>query len=205
MWIQPERKRKQRDLTILVYWLKKSNVTIKLNTPTLSGQFPNPESKIVKNSPVPTSILSTSSSSSSLKRKRETAEERETMSNFHGQIRALSSLLKHLKHRMSSSCSGNPLIMSPTRSFTTTEGHRPTIVHKRSLDILHDPWFNKVNLAPLPKKILLFFFCFWFSLFLAERIAILFCDLEFVVVEEIVIFAFFFFFAFSFFLIWFRN
>ncbi|GMN62007.1 hypothetical protein TIFTF001_031108 [Ficus carica] len=44
---------------------------------------------------------------------------------------------------MSSSCSGNPLIMSPTRSFTTTEGHRPTIVHKRSLDILHDPWFNK--------------------------------------------------------------
>ncbi|XP_022851529.1 NAD-dependent malic enzyme 62 kDa isoform, mitochondrial-like [Olea europaea var. sylvestris] len=30
-----------------------------------------------------------------------------------------------------------------TRSFTTTEGHRPTIVHKRSLDILHDPWFNK--------------------------------------------------------------
>ncbi|GMP42504.1 hypothetical protein CsSME_00012226 [Camellia sinensis var. sinensis] len=30
-----------------------------------------------------------------------------------------------------------------TRSFTTTEGHRPSIVHKRSLDILHDPWFNK--------------------------------------------------------------
>ncbi|KAL2478285.1 NAD-dependent malic enzyme 1 [Forsythia ovata] len=30
-----------------------------------------------------------------------------------------------------------------TRSFTTMEGHRPTIVHKRSLDILHDPWFNK--------------------------------------------------------------
>ncbi|CAA0820685.1 NAD-dependent malic enzyme 1- mitochondrial [Striga hermonthica] len=29
------------------------------------------------------------------------------------------------------------------RYFTTTEGHRPTIVHKRSLDILHDPWFNK--------------------------------------------------------------
>lgn len=30
-----------------------------------------------------------------------------------------------------------------SRNFTTTEGHRPTIVHKRSLDILHDPWFNK--------------------------------------------------------------
>ncbi|TKY68832.1 NAD-dependent malic enzyme 1 [Spatholobus suberectus] len=30
-----------------------------------------------------------------------------------------------------------------SRPFTTTEGHRPTIVHKRSLDILHDPWFNK--------------------------------------------------------------
>lgn len=30
------------------------------------------------------------------------------------------------------------------RSFTTCEGSRPTIVHKRSLDILHDPWFNKV-------------------------------------------------------------
>ncbi|XP_074566613.1 NAD-dependent malic enzyme, mitochondrial [Curcuma longa] len=31
----------------------------------------------------------------------------------------------------------------PSRSFTTCEGSRPTIVHKRSLDILHDPWFNK--------------------------------------------------------------
>ncbi|CAL1384399.1 unnamed protein product [Linum trigynum] len=33
----------------------------------------------------------------------------------------------------------------PARSLilTTTEGRRPTIVHKRSLDILHDPWFNK--------------------------------------------------------------
>ncbi|GMH22352.1 hypothetical protein Nepgr_024195 [Nepenthes gracilis] len=29
------------------------------------------------------------------------------------------------------------------RSFTTIEGHRPTILHKRSVDILHDPWFNK--------------------------------------------------------------
>lgn len=36
------------------------------------------------------------------------------------------------------------ILYSSARSFTTTEGHRPTIVHKRSLDILHDPWFNKV-------------------------------------------------------------
>ncbi|CAL5340407.1 unnamed protein product [Camellia sinensis] len=41
-----------------------------------------------------------------------------------------SSLIKRFQHRI-------------TRSFTTTEGHRPSIVHKRSLDILHDPWFNK--------------------------------------------------------------
>ncbi|KAJ6320733.1 hypothetical protein OIU78_016012 [Salix suchowensis] len=34
-------------------------------------------------------------------------------------------------------------LMQATRHFTTLEGHRPTIVHKRSLDILHDPWFNK--------------------------------------------------------------
>ncbi|KAG6528088.1 hypothetical protein ZIOFF_010237 [Zingiber officinale] len=31
----------------------------------------------------------------------------------------------------------------PSRPFTTCEGSRPTIIHKRSLDILHDPWFNK--------------------------------------------------------------
>lgn len=30
-----------------------------------------------------------------------------------------------------------------SRPFTTCEGSRPSIVHKRSLDILHDPWFNK--------------------------------------------------------------
>ncbi|KAL9255761.1 NAD-dependent malic enzyme 62 kDa isoform, mitochondrial-like protein [Drosera capensis] len=29
------------------------------------------------------------------------------------------------------------------RLYATAEGNRPTIVHKRSLDILHDPWFNK--------------------------------------------------------------
>ncbi|KAM7257928.1 hypothetical protein ACFE04_013669 [Oxalis oulophora] len=37
----------------------------------------------------------------------------------------------------------NPAILSHIRWFNPTEGHRPTIVHKRSLDILHDPWFNK--------------------------------------------------------------
>ncbi|KAB1225047.1 NAD-dependent malic enzyme 62 kDa isoform, mitochondrial [Morella rubra] len=62
------------------------------------------------------------------------------MSNFSNQIRASSSLIKRLKHlrQMSSN-----LVLMQTRSFTTTEGQRPTMVHKRSLDILHDPWFNK--------------------------------------------------------------
>ncbi|KAL1216938.1 NAD-dependent malic enzyme 1 [Cardamine amara subsp. amara] len=35
------------------------------------------------------------------------------------------------------------ILYQSTRSFTTSEGHRPTIVHKQGLDILHDPWFNK--------------------------------------------------------------
>ncbi|KAJ6872376.1 hypothetical protein NC651_031476 [Populus alba x Populus x berolinensis] len=61
------------------------------------------------------------------------------MSNFSNQIRASSSLIKRLRQRMT-----NPAaLMQATRHFTTLEGHRPTIVHKRSLDILHDPWFNK--------------------------------------------------------------
>ena len=47
-------------------------------------------------------------------------------------------LLERLKRHVT----GGHLVWS--RSFTTTEGHRPSIVHKRSLDILHDPWFNKV-------------------------------------------------------------
>ncbi|KAK6940978.1 Malic enzyme, NAD-binding [Dillenia turbinata] len=32
---------------------------------------------------------------------------------------------------------------SASRSFTTTEGSRPVLVQKRSVDILHDPWFNR--------------------------------------------------------------
>ncbi|XP_010551124.1 PREDICTED: NAD-dependent malic enzyme 1, mitochondrial [Tarenaya hassleriana] len=40
-------------------------------------------------------------------------------------------------------CLRRRIIGESRRCFTTTEGHRPTIVHKRSLDILHDPWFNK--------------------------------------------------------------
>uniref|UniRef100_A0A1J3G8E6 Malic enzyme n=1 Tax=Noccaea caerulescens TaxID=107243 RepID=A0A1J3G8E6_NOCCA len=47
----------------------------------------------------------------------------------------VSSSLSRMLHRR--------ILYSSARSFTTTEGHRPTIVHKRSLDILHDPWFNK--------------------------------------------------------------
>uniref|UniRef100_A0A199UBD3 Uncharacterized protein n=1 Tax=Manihot esculenta TaxID=3983 RepID=A0A199UBD3_MANES len=40
----------------------------------------------------------------------------------------------------------NPAVITQAgRSFTTTESHRPTIVHKQSLDILHDSWFNKVT------------------------------------------------------------
>ncbi|KAI7746288.1 hypothetical protein M8C21_004692, partial [Ambrosia artemisiifolia] len=45
-------------------------------------------------------------------------------------IRLSSSMIRCLHYRLS-------------RSFTTIEGHRPTIVHKQGLDILHDPWFNK--------------------------------------------------------------
>lgn len=56
------------------------------------------------------------------------------MRNFSHQLRLSSALLKRLEQRVTA---GN------SRSFSTTEGHRPTIVHKRSLDILHDPWFNK--------------------------------------------------------------
>ncbi|GAB2270822.1 hypothetical protein Dimus_005690 [Dionaea muscipula] len=48
-----------------------------------------------------------------------------------------SSLIKRLKQQTSIS------IVANARSFTTDEGNRPTIVNKRSLDILHDPWFNK--------------------------------------------------------------
>ncbi|CAK9178995.1 unnamed protein product [Ilex paraguariensis] len=56
------------------------------------------------------------------------------MSNFSHQMRLSSSLIKRLRQSFGA---------VNTRSFTTTEGHRPTIVHKRSQDILHDPWFNK--------------------------------------------------------------
>ncbi|CAE5980705.1 unnamed protein product [Arabidopsis arenosa] len=48
----------------------------------------------------------------------------------------LSSSLSRILHR-------RILYSSAARSFTTSEGHRPTIVHKQGLDILHDPWFNK--------------------------------------------------------------
>jgi hypothetical protein len=69
------------------------------------------------------------------------------MSNFSNQIRASAAMIKRM--RLTSS---NPVLMRP-RSFTTTEGDRPTIVHKRSLDILHDPWFNKVNLHPIALRL----------------------------------------------------
>ncbi|KAJ8642747.1 hypothetical protein MRB53_004495 [Persea americana] len=56
------------------------------------------------------------------------------MSSFSSQLR-LSSLIKHLKHQTTS--------LGRSRFFATAEGNRPTILHKRSMDILHDPWFNK--------------------------------------------------------------
>ncbi|KAB2603775.1 NAD-dependent malic enzyme 62 kDa [Pyrus ussuriensis x Pyrus communis] len=64
------------------------------------------------------------------------------MSNFNSPIRLSSSVVRHLKQYRVRRMGSNPLLPH-SRSFTTTEGHRPIIVHKRSLDILHDPWFNK--------------------------------------------------------------
>lgn len=46
-------------------------------------------------------------------------------------------MLNQLKHQFAASA------VADRRSFATAEGHRLTIVNKRSLDILHDPWFNK--------------------------------------------------------------
>ncbi|XP_070047827.1 NAD-dependent malic enzyme, mitochondrial [Nicotiana tabacum] len=59
------------------------------------------------------------------------------MANVSHQMRLSSTLLRRLQQRVTAVNS------TSSRNFTTTEGHRPTIVHKRSLDILHDPWFNK--------------------------------------------------------------
>ncbi|KAM1230081.1 hypothetical protein ACFX2G_041172 [Malus domestica] len=64
------------------------------------------------------------------------------MSNFNSPIRLSSSVVRHLK-RYRVRGTGTNALLPHSRSFTTTEGHRPIIVHKRSLDILHDPWFNK--------------------------------------------------------------
>ncbi|AET01303.1 NADP-dependent malic enzyme [Medicago truncatula] len=62
------------------------------------------------------------------------------MAIFWNRARSSSSpLLQRIKRHVITG--GDYFILS--RSFTTLEGHRPTIVHKRSLDILHDPWFNK--------------------------------------------------------------
>lgn len=62
------------------------------------------------------------------------------MANFSNQMRLSSTLLKRLHQRVVAAAAVNSTC---SRNFTTTEGHRPTIVHKRSHDILHDPWFNK--------------------------------------------------------------
>lgn len=90
------------------------------------------------------------------------------MSNFNSPMRLSSSLIKHLKYRVR--MGSNPLLPH-SRSFTTTEGHRPIIVHKRSLDILHDPWFNKVTQSAIFLSICVLFclicfleFYFWRSI-----------------------------------------
>ncbi|KAK1393778.1 Malic enzyme [Heracleum sosnowskyi] len=59
------------------------------------------------------------------------------MSILNRQLRLSSYLIKRLQHN---TITANEIA---ARSFTTSECHRPTIVHKRSIDILHDPWFNK--------------------------------------------------------------
>ncbi|KAK1306157.1 hypothetical protein QJS10_CPA10g01086 [Acorus calamus] len=58
------------------------------------------------------------------------------MSFFPSQLRISSSLLRRRTAPMAAAAAAK-------RPFTSCEGSRPTIVHKRSLDILHDPWFNK--------------------------------------------------------------
>ncbi|CAN0875686.1 NAD-dependent malic enzyme 1, mitochondrial [Linum grandiflorum] len=45
--------------------------------------------------------------------------------------------------RRRATTSHTSLLSSARTVITTTEGCRPTIVHKRSLDVLQDPWFNK--------------------------------------------------------------
>lgn len=58
------------------------------------------------------------------------------MSAICNRSRVSSCLIKRLKYHIA--------MVSNRRSFTTSEGHRPAIVNKRSLDILHDPLYNKV-------------------------------------------------------------
>ncbi|KAK7273385.1 hypothetical protein RIF29_14434 [Crotalaria pallida] len=63
------------------------------------------------------------------------------MAMFSKHLRLSSSFLQRLRLHVTAGNPGRHKLSS--RSFTTIEGHRPSIVHKRSLDILHDPWFNK--------------------------------------------------------------
>ncbi|KAE9611187.1 hypothetical protein Lal_00012092 [Lupinus albus] len=65
------------------------------------------------------------------------------MAIFWKHVTRSSSLLQRFKRHVTVANSGHHSHFLPSRSVTTSEGHRPFIVHKRSLDILHDPWFNK--------------------------------------------------------------
>ncbi|XP_076956234.1 NAD-dependent malic enzyme, mitochondrial-like [Bidens hawaiensis] len=60
------------------------------------------------------------------------------MSNFPSQVRLLSNLIRYAQYRMS-------------RSFTI-ECHRPTILHKKGVDIIHNPWFNKGTAFSLTER-----------------------------------------------------
>ncbi|MFS7942445.1 putative malate dehydrogenase (decarboxylating) [Helianthus anomalus] len=51
------------------------------------------------------------------------------MSNFSRQVRLSSNLIRDVHYRISRS--------------VTIECHRPTIIHKKGVDIIHNPWYNK--------------------------------------------------------------
>lgn len=42
------------------------------------------------------------------------------------------------------------LLSQHPREYVTAECHQPVVLHKRGPDVLHDPWFNRVRLAPVP-------------------------------------------------------
>lgn len=91
------------------------------------------------------------------------------MWRFSNQIRSSSSshIIRRRRLQTTTTTTTTTTSSSSSPSFTTKEGHRPTIVLKRSLDILHDPWFNKVRWSLLTqclKKREIYGFSFSFDL-----------------------------------------